>query len=102
MVASKAVQEAVWLQKLLARLFGQIPGPTVIHYDDQSCIQLLLNLVFHDNTKHIEIRYHYIRDMVQKGTVELQYVPTDDQTTYFLTKHLLKKTFEYFSRILGV
>ena len=61
-----------------------------------------VNPVFHDKTKHIEIRYHYIRDMVQKGAVELQHVPTDDQTTYILTKPLLKTKFEYFCRRLGV
>ena len=56
---------------------GQIPRPTVIHCDNQSRIQMSMNLVFHNKTKHIEIRYHYIRDMVQKGAVELQYVSTD-------------------------
>ena len=78
MAANIAAQEAIWLQKIFAGLFGQIPGPTVIHCDNQSCIQMLVNPVFHDKTKHIEIWYHYIRDMVQKGAVELQYVPTDD------------------------
>ena len=78
MATCAAAREAIWLQKLLARLFGQIPVPTVIHCDNQSCIQMLMNLVFHNKMKHIEIRYHYIRDMVQKGTVELQFVSKDD------------------------
>ena len=58
MAANTVAREAVWLQKLLARLFGQIPGPTVIHCDNQSCIQMSVNPVFHDKTKNIEIRYH--------------------------------------------
>ena len=74
----------------------------MIHCDNQSCIQMSMNLIFHDKTKHIEIRYHYIRDMVQKGAVELQYVSTDDQTTNILTKPLLKTKFEYFHRRIGV
>ena len=61
-----------------------------------------VNPVFHDKTKHIEIRYHYIHDMVQKGAVELQYVPTDYQTADVLTKPLLKTKFQYFHRRLGV
>ena len=61
-----------------------------------------VNLVFHNKTKHIEIRYHYIRDMVQKDAVALQYVPTDDQTTDVLTKPLLRTKFEHFRRRLGV
>ena len=58
--------------------------------------------VFHDKMNHIEIRYHYIRDMVQKCAVELQYVPTDDRTADILTKLLLMTKFEYFRRRLGV
>ena len=61
-----------------------------------------MNLVFHDNMKHIEIRYHYICDMVQKGAIELQYVSTDDQTAGILTKPLLMTKFDYFRRRLGV
>jgi hypothetical protein len=44
--------------------------------------------VFHDRLKHIEIRYHFIRDWVQRGTVQLQYVSTDDQVADILTKAL--------------
>ena len=44
---------------------------TVILYDNQSCIKMIENLVFHEKSKHIEIRYFYIRDMVQKGAIKL-------------------------------
>ena len=43
--------------------------------DNQSCIKMTENPVFHDNLKHIEIKYHFIWDMVQKGAVKLKYVP---------------------------
>ena len=52
--------------------------PTVIHCDNQSCVKLSKNLVFHDRSKHIEIKYHYIRDMVQRGAVKLLYIATDE------------------------
>jgi uncharacterized protein (DUF488 family) len=52
---------------------------TCILCDNQSCIKLSENPMFHDKSKHIEIRYHYIRDMVQKGAVRLQYVAIDEQ-----------------------
>ena len=48
MAASSATREAVWFPKLLAGLFDQIPEPTVIHCDNQSCVQMLVNPVFHD------------------------------------------------------
>ena len=60
------------------------------------------NLVFHDKSKHIEIKYHYIRDMVQRGAVKLQYVAMDDQIADVLTKPLTKVKFEYFREKLGV
>ena len=61
-----------------------------------------VNPVFHDKSKHIEIRYHFRRDMVQKGVVELQYISTDDQTADVLTKPLSRVKFEYFRGRLGV
>ena len=46
---------------------------TCIHCDNQICVKLSKNPVFHDKSKHIEIKYHYIRDKVQKVVVKLQY-----------------------------
>jgi aspartate carbamoyltransferase regulatory subunit len=64
--------------KVACRLFDQVQEPTVIHCDNQSCVKLSKNPVFHDKSKHIEIKYHYIRDMVQKGAVKLQYISTNE------------------------
>ena len=60
------------------------------------------NTVFHDKTKNIEIIYHFIWDMVQKGVVKLKYVPTEEQVADVLTKHLACVKFEYFRDKLGV
>jgi hypothetical protein len=56
MAASQASCEAIWLRKLLVGLFGHELRPTVIHCDNQSCIKLSDNPVFHDRSKHIEIK----------------------------------------------
>jgi hypothetical protein len=58
--------------------------------------------VFHDRSKHIEIKYHYIRDMVQKGALRLQYVATDEQVADVLTKSLSRTKFEYFRDKLSI
>ena len=56
--------EAVWLRKLLSNFFVLQLDATCIYCDNQSCVKLYENLVFHDKSKHIEIKYHYIMDMV--------------------------------------
>jgi hypothetical protein len=58
--AWSACGEAVWLQKLIAKLFDLELEETCIFYDNQSCIKLSVNPVCHDKSKHIEIKYHYI------------------------------------------
>jgi hypothetical protein len=97
-----AVREAVWLCKLLTNLFDHEMDPTTIHCDNQSCVKLSENLVFHDRSKHIEIKYHYIRDMVQRNTVHVQYLPTHEQIANIFTKPLAKIMFKYFRERLGL
>jgi hypothetical protein len=75
---------------------------TTILCDNQSCIKMTENPVFHDRLKHIEICYHYIRDMVQRGALKLQYVGTDEQVADVLTKPLSHVKFEHFREELGI
>ena len=100
--ASMACCEAVWLQKLFSELFGHVLDTTVILCDIQSGIRLTDNPVFHDRSKHIDIRYHIIRDMVQRGTVRLDHIGTDEQVTDILTKPLGKVKFLTFRENLGI
>jgi hypothetical protein len=94
--------EAIWLRKLLTSLFDLEMRATLILCDNQSCIKMTENHVFHDRSKHIEIRYHYIRDMVQRGALKLQYISTDEQVADVLTKPLSRVKFEYFGDKLGI
>ena len=94
--------EAVWMRKLLFDLFDLQLDATCIHCDIQSRVKLSENPSFHDKSKHIEIKYHYIRDMVQRGVVKLQYVATEEQIDDVLTKPLARVKFEYFREKLGV
>ena len=65
-------------------------------------MKLSENPVFHGKSKHIKIKYHYIRDMMQKGVVKLQYVTTEEQIDDVLTNPLTRVKFEYFREKLGV
>ena len=69
--ACSTYSEVVWLRKLLAGLFDLELDVNCIFCDNQSCIKLSKNPVFHNKSKHIEIKYHYIRDMVESGAVKL-------------------------------
>jgi hypothetical protein len=102
MAASQASCEAIWFRKLLVGLFDQEMSLTVIHCDNQSCIKLSENPVFHDRLKHIEIRYHFIRDWVQRGAVQLQYISTDDQVADILTKALPRGKHVFFRDKMGL
>jgi hypothetical protein len=86
MVASQDACEAIWMRKILVGLFGSHLDLTMIYCDNQSCIKLLINSLFHDRSKHIDIRYHHLRDCVQQKIMLLQYIPTEDQDADILTK----------------
>ena len=88
MAASIASCEAMWHRELLVNLLKEKMEATNILCDDQSCIKLSENPVFHDRSKHIDIRCHFIRDYVQRGVVQLQYTPTGEQMVDILTKAL--------------
>jgi hypothetical protein len=95
-VTCSASCEAIWIRKLLTSLFDLEMRATLILCDNQSCLKMTKNLVFHDRSKNIEIRYHYIHDMVQRGALKLQYISTDEQVVDVLTKPLSRIKFEYF------
>ena len=68
---SSVTQEAVWLKRLLNSINAIPPGPVVIMEDNQGAIAIARNPVAHARTKHIDIRFHYIREAIQDGTIIL-------------------------------
>ncbi|XP_059073404.1 uncharacterized mitochondrial protein AtMg00810-like [Cryptomeria japonica] len=102
MAASMGAREAVWLRKLLFDLFGKPLLPTIIHCDNQSCIKLSVNPVFHNRSKHIEIPYHYVRDMVDRKIIKLVYISTEEQNADIFTKSLARVKIEFFRNKIGL
>eukprot|EP00253_Pinus_taeda_P003353 PITA_03353 len=102
MAASFTSCEAIWLSNIMFCLFGQALRPSIIYYDNQSCIKLTKNPVFHDKSKHIEIKYHFIRDYVQKGAIKLEYISTNEQVVDIFTKALPRGKHVYFRDKMGV
>ena len=94
--------EVVLLRKPLSYLFDLQLDATYIYCDNQSCVKLSKNPVFHDKSKHIKIKYQYIKDMVQRGAMKIHYISTDEQIADLLNKALAIVKFEYLKDKLGV
>jgi hypothetical protein len=94
MAASAAVQEATYLRQLLSEFGYQQSKSTTIFEDNQGCIALARNPVLHKRTKHIEIKYHFIRERIESGEIDLIYISTQKQQADILTKALPKPQFE--------
>ena len=77
-------------------------GPTVIFCDNKVAISMTKNLMFHSQIKHIDIRFHFIRDLVVKEEVSLSYFSTHKQWADILTKALSKEKFCYFRAMMGI
>jgi len=101
-VACDACTEAVWLYKLVSGLFDQVLDSSMIYCDNQSCVKLSEDPVFHDRSKHIEIEYYFLHDRVERGEVVLQYISTNEKIAYILMKHLSKIIFSYLRDKLGL
>ena len=99
---STATQEAIWLRRLLTDGGEPLEEPIVIHKDNQGAIAMAKNPVGHARTKHIDIRYHFVREGVQNGVIVLKYVATDEMIVDILTKPLPKHRFEKLVTELGM
>ncbi|MCO5612236.1 hypothetical protein L7F22_066500 [Adiantum nelumboides] len=76
--ATVAACEVAWLEMLLQYLEIQVQDPVVIYCDNLNSIELARNPVFHAHTKHIEVHYHFIKERVLDGNIDLAYVGTED------------------------
>jgi hypothetical protein len=101
MAATFATQEAMWLRSFLEQL-GFKQDTTVIYEDNQSCIALTNNPVAHARSKHIDIRYHFVRERKADGSINLVYIPTGDMVADTLTKPLPKPQFWKFIELMNM
>ena len=92
---ANAVQEAKFL-KQLCKDMNIVSDDVLINVDNQGAINLAKNPVNHQRSKHIDIKYHFIRSEIQKGNVRLQYVTTEDNVADIFTKPATKAKLEKF------
>ena len=100
--AAMGACQGVWLSRLIAEMLGEEVQKFKLLIDNQSAIELAKNPVFHDRSKHIDTRFHYIRDCIEKGMVEVNHIRTDEQVADILTKPLGRIKFVEFRLKLGV
>lgn len=100
MAAAAAAQEAVWLRALLGELGFPQSAATVIFEDNQACIAMTKNPVFHKRSKHIDIRHHFVRERVLSGEISLVHCGTSDMVADVLTKPLAYPKFMGFKQEL--
>jgi hypothetical protein len=97
-----AACQGVWLARLLAELKGEEAGTFSLNIDNQSAVALSKNPVFHDRSKHIDVKYHYIRECVEENRVQLQSIGTVEQLADICTKALGRERFCELRSKLGV
>jgi hypothetical protein len=100
--ATHGMKEALWLRNLLAEVFEPLGDATTLFLDNQSAIALTRDHQFHAHTKHIDVRYHFIRWVVENGALRLIYCPTANMVTDALTKVLPSPKVKHFAECLGL
>jgi hypothetical protein len=86
----------------LADLKVNYTDPITIHYDNTSAISASQNPVLHSKTKHIPIKYHFLKEKVTNKVVQLNYIPSTEQIVDIFTKPLAVTPFGYLRQKLGV
>ena len=102
MALSSTAQEAVWLRELTSDLGNPQRQPTLIMEDNQSAISMAKNPQFHGRTKHINIKYHFVRKQVNDNNICLEYCPTEDMLADILTKGIGPEKCERLRRMCGM
>ena len=90
------------MKKTLDDLLVKYKHPIIIHCDNTSSISMSKNPVMHSRTKHIPIKYHFLREQVSQKVVKLEYVDTKEQVADIFTKPLPKEAFEHIRQNMGV
>ncbi|CAL9004869.1 unnamed protein product [Prunus brigantina] len=93
-VAASSSCQVVWLRNMLEVLGDEQKGPTIIYCDSMSTIKLSRNPVMHESSKHIDVSFHFLRDLCKNGKNELQYCKSGENVADIMTKPLKQLVLE--------
>ena len=102
MAATEAAKEAIWIQELLSKVVSDTCKKVTIKVDNKSAIALTKNPVFHGCSKHIQRRFHFIRECVENEQVDVEHIPGNEQRADILTKVLGRIRFKEMGSFLGL
>ncbi|GAB0095500.1 uncharacterized protein DMENIID0001_108920 [Sergentomyia squamirostris] len=97
-----AIQESIWLKRLELEIFPNLPKKMTIFCDNRGAMQLALNNNYSPRTKHIEIKDKFVRERLQDGSVDIQYMRTDQMPADILTKATNANKLSNFSESIGL
>ncbi|PWA54556.1 ribonuclease H-like domain, Reverse transcriptase, RNA-dependent DNA polymerase [Artemisia annua] len=100
--ATAAATQALWLKRLLSRLTHSNEEKVTIMVDNKSAIELMKNPVFHGRSKHIDTKYHFIRECVEREDLQVEFISGEYQKADILTKALPKIKFLTMRQLIGV
>ena len=100
--ASTTATHGVWLSRLMEELLGFESEAPLLFIDNKAAISLIKNPVLHDRSKHIEIRFHYIRECSEHGLIRIEFIRTEEQLGDIFTKSLARVKFEELRSKIGV
>lgn len=99
---NESVREICWLKGLISDFGIKIEKPVTVKTDSQSCIALIRDSKFSNRTKHIDIKYHYVKDMARQDVIELEYVSSEDNVADMMTKPLNSTKISKFRTLVGI
>ena len=94
--------QGIWLRRLLIEITGQNIPPVKLFVDNKSALELMKNPVFHGRSKHIDVRFHFIRECVENGEIEVTHVDGKEQKDDMLTKPLNRVKHDEMCRLIGI
>ena len=100
--AATAACQAVWLRRLLGELTGEEAHPPALMVDNQAAITLAKNPILHDRSKHIDIKFHFLRDCINRGQIVIEFVETGRQLADILTKSFGRLRFMELRKMIGM
>ena len=102
MAATATSKQALWLRNLISEITREKPKIVTLFVDNNSAIALMKNPVFHGRSKHIDLKYHFIRECIERGQIVVRRVGTEEQKADVLTKSMAAVKLSVMTHLIGV